>query len=106
MDILLGSVGVTRKQLANADHLKTGKVLGFGMVEDDLVVVVSDDITEKEKNDLVVALRACPEVNSEKAKREQDHSKALDKIATAAGLSKDEKEALKEKERANVKKIR
>lgn len=38
------------------------------------------------------------------AKREQDYSKALDKIATAAGLSKDEKEALKEKERANVKK--
>ena len=47
-----------------------------------------------------------PEKTPAEIKKEQDYDKALDKIATAAGLSKDEKDALKEKERANVKKIK
>jgi len=36
------------------------------------------------------------EKTPEEIKKEQDYTKALDKIATAAGLSKDEKKALKE----------
>ena len=47
-----------------------------------------------------------PGKTPEEIKKEQDYDKALDKIATAAGLSKDEKDAYKEKERANVKKIK
>jgi len=44
-----------------------------------------------------------PENDPEEVKREQDYQSALNKLATAAGLSKDEKEALKASSRADIK---
>lgn len=109
MDIILGKIGVKPKQFEQAGHLKAGKIKGFGAVDDSVIVTTTEELTDKEKDDLIAALRACPETNAEKIKREQDHEKALDKIATAAGLSKDEKEAYKEtrattKEKLSIKK--
>jgi hypothetical protein len=105
MEIDLGKVNIKVGQLANLKDLKSDGVKWGTLYSDGrLVIEVDNDFDESKLPELKSKIRALPESDSVKEKKEQDYSKALDKIATAAGLSKDEKEALKEKERANVKK--
>lgn len=101
MDIILGKINVIPKQLEFSRHLVKGKVLGFGAVGDQIIAVCSEALTDEETSDLVQALAQCPTSDPEKDKIDQDYQKALDKISTAAGLSKDEKDALKQKGRLN-----
>lgn len=102
MDIKLGKLNLTKEQLQRSNDLKSQ--IFRGLIQDEsgeVTAVCSVDLSPSELGVLKGSLSGLskdpiPEKTPEEIKKDQDYSAALDKIATNAGLSKDEKEALKE----------
>lgn len=97
MDTRLGVIGVSTKQIQNAKHLFTNNVVGFGAVGEDIVVVHHTELTDKEKTDLIAALKLCPEVDPVEDEKVKAFDRAVNKILTSAKLTPEEEAAFKEK---------
>ncbi len=65
MDTNLGNLGITQTQYLNATYsLVSGKVLGFGKIDSDVIVVSAEEFTDPEKEALINSLKAIPDAPS------------------------------------------
>lgn len=97
MDTNIGIIeGVTNKKVANSKRLHTENILGFGAIGDQVVVVSKNPLSKQEIDQLKVDLAQSPEIDPAEEKKQLDLTAAIDKVASTAKLSADEKTALKE----------
>ena len=58
MDTKLGKLALTREQLTRSESLKSENIRGFSIRDGEVIVVSKNDLTEQEKQNLVLALTA------------------------------------------------
>lgn len=58
MDIKIGQVNINARQIERLPDLKGNGILGFSLVDDTLVAVTDRELTDQEKEDLIVAAHA------------------------------------------------
>lgn len=92
MDIKLGQVNISRRQFEKITDLKSDVINGFSLTGDRLTVVANRDLTDKEKEDILLSVQAIDDVEPSKEEKDKAELKEIsdkkDKDITLADLIK------------------